>query len=287
MEDLPGMTPEQLRMRLSDAGLDTYADALVSLARPSVRLRSSPPSGELQPGTSTVGGEPDLPQAVEWPEFGDIPQAFIAQVNLADIAGFDLGDGLPTSGLLSFFYDSEQGVWGYDPADRGAWAVLYSPPEVPLSRRPIPSGVPDHARYARRGLRIEADITYAPWESSDVESLGLTREEGLAYADVLDYTDRPPIHRLLGHPQPIQGDMQLECQLASNGLYCGDSSSYTDPRADDLRPGALDWRLLLQIDSDDDAGMMWGDVGMIYYWMRKEDLAARAWDASWLVLQCA
>lgn len=234
-----------------------------------------------------LGGEPDLPDTVEWPVFDDIPQAFIAQVNLADLAGFDLGNRLPTSGLLSFFYDSEQEVWGFDPTDRGAWAVVYTPSDVPLDRRSIPSGVPDHARYVRRGLQIEADITYVPSESAELESLGLSRQEALAYADVLDSTDRPPIHRLRGHPQPIQGDMQLECQLVSNGLYCGDSTGYADPRAEVLSPGALDWRLLLQIDSDDDAGMMWGDAGMIYFWMREEDLAARAWDACWLVLQCA
>jgi hypothetical protein len=31
--------------------------------------------------------------------------------------------------------------------------------------------------------------------------------------------------------------------------------------------------LLLQVDSDDDAGMMWGD-GRIYYWIRRENLIA-------------
>jgi uncharacterized protein YwqG len=81
--------------------------------------------------------------------------------------------------------------------------------------------------------------------------------------------------------------MQLECQLVTHGLYCGDATGYRDPRAETLRPGAADWRLLLQIDSDEHAGMMWGDVGRIYYWMREEDLAAAAWDTAWLILQCA
>jgi len=33
--------------------------------------------------------------------------------------------------------------------------------------------------------------------------------------------------------------------------------------------------LLLQIDSEDDAGMMWGDVGRLYWWMKKDELTRR------------
>lgn len=80
--------------------------------------------------------------------------------------------------------------------------------------------------------------------------------------------------------------MQLECQLVSHGLYCGDSSGYQDPRAAELEPGAVEWRLLLQIDSEDDAGMMWGDVGRIYYWMHRQDLANRNWEKARLCFQC-
>jgi len=31
----------------------------------------------------------------------------------------------------------------------------------------------------------------------------------------------------------------------------------------------------LQIDSEDDAGMMWGDVGRLYWWMKKDELTRR------------
>lgn len=281
------MTPDELRARLREAGLEPYADALVGLARPSIRLNPTSPPTDESPGMTALGGEPDLQETADWPRFRDAPLSFIAQVNLADVTSHDMGGLLPTCGLLSFFYESSQSIWGFDPADRGGWAVLFTPVGVPLAHRAAPSGVPNDARYGRRGLRVEAETTYAPWELAEVATLGLSRDELFAYAEALGDVDDLPVHRLLGHPQPIQGDMQLECQLVSNGLYCGDSSGYSDPRADVLRAGAVDWRLLLQIDSDDDAGMMWGDVGRIYYWMRRDDLAARAWDAAWLTLQCS
>jgi uncharacterized protein YwqG len=136
------------------------------------------------------------------------------------------------------------------------------------------------------GLRPQRELTFAPWESFDVESLGMSREQRFAYADLFD-NGETTVHRLLGHPDPVQGDMQLECQLVTNGLYCGDSTGYQDPRAKTLRGGASEWWLLLQIDSEDQASMMWGDVGRIYYWINQSDLLSRDWELSWLILQCS
>ncbi len=68
-------------------------------------------------------------------------------------------------------------------------------------------------------------------------------------------------HQIGGFPDPVQDDgMELECQLVSNGLYCGNPSGYNDPKVEELASGADDWRLLLQFDSDDDLNVMWGDL---------------------------
>jgi hypothetical protein len=85
--------------------------------------------------------------------------------------------------------------------------------------------VPAEDRFAAAGLSADVELTFVPWESFAAESLGVSREEIRAYARVLPSGDGP-IHWLLGHPDPVQGDMQLECQLAANGLYCGDASGY-------------------------------------------------------------
>jgi uncharacterized protein YwqG len=82
--------------------------------------------------------------------------------------------------------------------------------------------------------------------------------------------------------------MRLECQLASHGLYCDNPSGYENPRVKLLEAGASDWRLLLQVDTDEQGpGWMWGDCGRVYYWMRAEDIRQQAWDTAWLVLQCS
>jgi uncharacterized protein YwqG len=94
----------------------------------------------------------------------------------------------------------------------------------------------------------------------------------------------PPQHRLLGHPETIQGSMELECQLASNGVA---GRSHRTARAKALKAGAADWQLLLQIDSENDGPQWcWGDFGRIYFWIKRQDLAALRFDDVWLMLQC-
>jgi len=68
---LPGVgsvSPPELvdyRARLVRAGLAAYADQLVALARPSVRLRPEAAAEETLPvGASRIGGRPDVPQGV-------------------------------------------------------------------------------------------------------------------------------------------------------------------------------------------------------------------------------
>jgi hypothetical protein len=46
------------------------------------------------------------------------------------------------------------------------------------------------------------------------------------------------------------------------------------------------WQLVLQIDSDYEAGMQWGNGGRIYVCIRKRDLAESRFDRCWTLLQC-
>jgi uncharacterized protein YwqG len=274
------------RAALEDAGLGRRADVLCEAALPSIRLTADGEIGAMATGVSRLGGSPDLPPDVPWPTDDDgTPLSFIAQLDLPQVAVHDAQETLPRSGLLSFFYAAaSQRAWGFDPADRGAWAVIYTADGAAARPREAPGAVPAEGRFAAVRLSADPELTFVPWESFAAESL-MTREEIGVYAEVLPSGD-PVIHRLLGHPDPVQGDMQLECQLAVNGVYCGDGSSSRDPRTARLRPGAMDWRLLMQVDSQDEAGMMWGDVGRLYYWIRQEDLTAGRWDRTWLILQC-
>lgn len=277
---------------LTDNRLSRVASDLVAMLQPAIRLKTFPcREDELSLGSTRIGGRPDLTDDVVWPVWKGKPLAFLAQINLNDLVRFPFASVLPQDGWLLFFYDAEQSTWGFDPQDLGSWAVILMPNDgSPLKRRGVPSEALPGGFYKPCRVEMREVLTAPPFESPFVRKLNLTESEEDAYWDLLEEIyadgDKEVSHQILGHPEPIQGDMQLECQLVSNGLYCGDLTGYNNPRAKELAKGAEDWRLLFQLDSDDDAGMMWGDVGRLYFWIRQEDLENGDFEKSWMILQC-
>ena len=244
---------------------------------------------DASPGTR-VGGAPDLPDLALWPRWEGVPLAFLAQIDLAEVAALNPDAPLPKTGLLSFFYDAEQRAWGFNPEDRASWRVLYFPDAFePMPMNEWPEGLPAEGIYPLVPVFTEAGESL-PDEFIDSFLTDLSPREGAMLEDIMDQYQQcyeGAAHQVLGFPYTIQGDMRLECQLVSSGINCGNPSGYKDPRAKDLEPGAADWRLLFQLDSDDRAGMMWGDMGTLYFWIKEQDLAAGRFDQVWMVLQCA
>lgn len=283
---------DALRAELVATGLGARVEELLALRRSSMRLGVTPCDEDLPLGASRIGGRPDLPAGTPWPhDDAGRPHSLVAQLDLAALQPFDVEGLLPPAGLLSFFYEAmEQSVWGFDPKDRHGWRVLLTEPDVPLVRHEPPEALIPEGVF--RPGRLEPRLEWTmpdTWASAELEALGLDRDEEKAYQDLHQAwteADDGLATRVLGHPEPVQGDMQLECQLASNGIYVGGPEGYRSAQARQLRPGAVDWRLLLQVDSEEDLGMMWGDVGRLYWWMRRDTLAARDFDRAWMVLQC-
>lgn len=270
------------------AVLQRHAALIGKFSLPSVEFSLEPgPASGL--GTSRLGGGPDLPADFPWPVRNDRKLDFLVQVDLKDLAAHSCAALLPREGLLSFFYDLKDQPWGFDPKDLGFYKVVYSPPGTPLRRHDIPNpaeAVPPAALSFRAGETLP---TFGSRSYGQLlKQAGFSDAESDAYVDFAPGPSAEgPQHRLFGHSANVQNDMQLEAQLVTNGLYCGDATGYEDPRAKTLEPGADDWLLLLQLDSDDAAGLMWGDCGMIYYWIRRQDLQERRFDRAWMALQCS
>jgi uncharacterized protein YwqG len=116
-----------------------------------------------------------------------------------------------------------------------------------------------------------------------------TRFEGGAedaYFDHVVALAPEPAHRVGGHAAWIQNDGREDAAIAAVGGSSG-SPEQADEARRRLSPGpASDWRLLWQLDSDDEAGFMWGDAGRLYLLARDADLKARRFDRVWLVSQC-
>lgn len=236
-------------------------------------------------------------------ELGPRPLAFIGQLDLRELREHTVLADVPRGeGLLLFFYDLHESPWGFDPLHRGAARVLHFP--GPAREADWPADLPDEARFH------ECELAFAvEWRLPEMirpaEGDSLRRALAPGWNHLADCDDGPfgtlyhdlceardavaPMHRFLGPPQAIQNpEMELECQLAANGIYVGGSEGYHSPAAVALAPGAADWRLLLQVDTDEEGpGWMWGDVGRIYFWIRRQDLARMDFSNVWLIFQCS
>jgi uncharacterized protein YwqG len=289
----------KLRDLIESEGLSRRASELLSLAKPSITLQPKLPGGvPIDVGRSKFGGLPDLPSTLEWPMWNSQPLTFIAQIRLSEAAAYDTGRTLTQSGFLFFFYDPLQETWGYDSDDRGSSRVLYFDGlESKLARRAMPpfraevETVAPDLEFTECAIEFSPGLCLPPLSSFEIKLLKFSGTELENYMELLECVAElnhgdAVRHRLIGYPDEIQGDMKLQCQLASHGVNCGGPSAREIPLAD-LEVGAKDWQLLLQIDSDDDLGMMWGDLGRIYYWIHKQDLESRRFENVWLVLQCS
>ncbi len=289
LTDDPRAVP--LLAELDNAGLQHITHAVWQSRRASIRLvRGACAIGESGRG-SRLGGRPNLPDEIKWPMAKAGPMAFVAQIELADLTRFLDPSGLPATGRLCLFYDGVGRPWGFDPQDKAlGWRIVHVADPSPCSPRAFPVDLASEHRF--RAVPLDCRLEWTFSEAPLCELEGYVRRSGKAgklqeeeYWEIRgERVDAGgPYHRMFGYAEEVQGPMELQAQLVSNGVYCG--GNRTDPRAPQLAPSARDWRLLLQIDSDVDAEMMWGDVGRLYFWMREQDMQAGDFDAAWLILQ--
>lgn len=249
----------------------------------------------LPVGASRLGGGPDLPEDFAWPQNKGRPLDFVLQVNLADLAGNETNLPLPPAGILSFFYDLEDRPWGLDSKDLDGYAIRYFEPGVALHRHD-----PPHSKLALKEARLifRPGLTLPDSEAQSFERLveelaeeGLDPDEAadilIDLATALTRSGGPEgtttsAHQIGGHPSQIQNDMQIEAEEIMMAAH-RDEIRGRLKRAD-VKARAEQWTLLLQLDTDLD--FQWGDEGMIYYWVRRDDLARLDFSRAWLSLQC-
>jgi uncharacterized protein YwqG len=276
------------RKLLAHEGLGRLVPLLGGRVRQAVRAKTHRIEGVPVAGGSRIGGRPDLPADLPWPEHDGQPLMFLAQLDLAEVHSVHPSGELPAAGHLWFFYSLAQ-PWGFDPKDAGGSRVFYRPPGTRLLPAEAPEGLPPDGRFKPCSVSFEAFEDIPEPEDDDPQLGGLDENEADRYVELRNYISsggQESSHKLLGFANPVQGAMELECQLVTNGVYCGDESGYRGPRAEALRDGLTEWRLLLQLDSDGEAGMMWGDLGRLYFWIRESDLRERRFESTWTILQC-
>ncbi len=270
--------------------------------KPSIHFDFAKVSAPLPIGASKMGGCPDVPAGFEWPRFKgaeDIveperanmqrPLVFMMQLDMAEVCACDPEGLLPKAGHLAFFYDDEGQCWG-ELEHKGCARVFYFPPEAALQRMAQPDDIVSLNDLPDFELKISCtprasrpEYMNLPEELLDIMDDELSEE----FWPTEDEDRAQARHdcRMLGWPVLIQNPMEEECQMRFMGL---DWDAFDNPQTNAaIQKGAADWLLLLQIptfsaENDGESGVLFGDAGTIYYWIRKQDLVALDFSNIWL-----
>ncbi|GAA2329297.1 YwqG family protein [Streptomyces caniferus] len=260
------------------------AERWTGLLRPGLRLAKAT-DADLVAGR--LGGLPELPEPEEWPVWeGRGPLSFVASVDCAALPSDALDIALPTEGTLNFFYFDGQlddGCAVVAPDEPDSWAgarVSYVPAGVPVARRAAPEGIRPYPEVSLTS-RVETTAPHPRHPVVQREFAPMSADHpvgGDGFEDALWDHSEGTEHRIGGHAHPVQGEVETEVARGALG-----SPSWDDPR---IEEEALGWVLLAQFDSDDDADMMWGDCGVLYWLIRPQDLAERRFDRAMFTWQC-
>lgn len=265
-----------------EPNLREIEELLRPVCEPALLLRKT-----FKETSSHFGGVPPAYAGFVWPRRKGVSLSFLARIDLA--ANGENLPWLPKKGSLLFFYDLDEMPGSGENGFGDSWAVLYLE-DNSLGTGPAvePEDSPDGRSMPHAFLQSIPALLPPSARDPVLDFLQLDEEESDAIYDYKNslYEDHPR-HQMGGYCNPVQNaGMELDCEAAFRGVdrpYPGDAET---PQTKALRASASDWKLLLQIDSDDDLQIMWGDVGCLYFWVRQQDSIRKDFSKVCVIMQC-
>jgi hypothetical protein len=259
----------------------SLTESLISLARPALRLGAGPPEARCR-----LGGRPVLPAGASWPAWGDRALEFLGVLDFGELAGAFRLPEFPGSGTAAFYYAVETPrPWGDDPAQREGWRVLpdADTPAGPATRHAVRLGAAPFLSLPSPHEPVLGPIGAEVTGFGEVYPLLYASWARFVWAD-------EPRHQAGGWPMAVQRTLWRDCALAATGLALDGpgsvrSTGIAAPEGAGAEIPAGDWRLLLQLDSDERLGWLWGKTGFVYFCARADDVRSGGLHRSWLILQ--
>ena len=234
---------------------------------------------------SCFRGTPSVSRGTEWPigKLGPLP--LIACIDFSEVrtASPTYHNWLPISGRLNIFYDGAE--WGPVKANGEHFRLIYA--EEPTEPLTPPDSV-DTQNSVSISLDVDRSHTWGP-TNAPRHKLG-------GYPDWIQQKDPRPRLFLETGDYLRYSDVVSEIVSAGvppdafksreKGVEIAKKLDESGARLEPFQSGVADWKLLMQIDSDPNAKLSWGDAGRLYLFMTTSSMAARQFDDAWLVLQC-
>jgi uncharacterized protein YwqG len=241
--------------------MEPFREKLLNTRQSFVRVKSLT-SRPTKPWESKVGGQPYLPKNATWPCAPDGKELFfLAQINFSEMPPFP---PFPNAGIVQFFINDDD-LYGMDFDDGenpDTFRVLFHS-EIIKDEKLLHPGLPmlrdyddllPHHPDESYPLKFEMAEEVAP--ATDYQfyqhfGADFFRQFGEREWDVTDEFGkavRPEGHKLGGYAYFTQDDPRRP----------------EDPMI-----------LLLQLDSDENMDLMWGDMGVGHFFIREKDLLAK------------
>lgn len=286
-EVLAALTPEPERVGPPSAPIDTKKAREIFLAALPEPLRENftqsvcPVTSihpfrsleSLAPTHSAFGGQPLLPNGEPWPLRDGKPLEFLAQIDLSQVP--PTAHSITYSGLLLFFYDTENQDWGDDAGSLGSARVIHCPDPRNCQPAMKPGTVPPPPLRLPVSFLQSVDLCLSDEQEDTFYSYfrSLPEHEKDRLNDIHEalLESETAFNRILSAPARIQGDMDSDLAAASSAYNL---------------PADTSWIPLLQLDSVNELNWCWGDAGCLYFHIPLEDLANQRFDRPWVVLQC-
>lgn len=237
--------------------LEKYRDKLEKSVKPFVKITTK--KGRTLPWESKYGGTPYLPFGYEYPkDFHGNAMRLLAQINFEELPSID---PFPSKGILQFYISANDDVYGMnfdEPTSQENFKVIYLPEVVKDNSKIIKDfsfihfSVEDYFPITLEG-RLQFSIEYAPVACNDFQFEQIFNEAAYNMFDdkECDWYEKEYSsagHKIGGYAYFTQYDPR-------------DNNTYNDYKT-----------LLLQIDTDDELGIMWGDCGVANFFIRDEEL---------------
>ncbi|PSL41038.1 uncharacterized protein YwqG [Planomicrobium soli] len=215
---------------------------------------------------SKFSGLPYLPKTEEHPkDAAGNPMKLLAQINFEELPS-NLED-LPKKGILQFFLAAEDDVMGLnfdDQTEQTNFKVVYHKELLPEGQLVTDFSYQNHSEEEYFPVTNELSLTF----NLEHEAVSVADH---AFENAFGNLDFEEIVKTEDNEDITLWEIYAET-LTNDGHKIGGYAFFTqaDPREDETYD---DYDiLLLQIDSEDEAGIMWGDSGVGNFFIKKEDL---------------
>lgn len=252
-----------VRCLLADLGRDEITDKVLQASQAIIALRVRKTSTNRSV-TSRLGGVPDVEECWKWPERLE----FLAQLNLEELAPFNINGVLPPRGLLRFFMLNLSYGWEEETGFRvefydGDLAALgkAETPDFLTDLRDAPTHAFENVIYCEAQVEAIAAAQISVRQSSWDDQDNFYQEgEIVSYLAHAFETGQEYPHKMLG-------------DASSESFY----PSHEEDK---------DWVLLFSINSTHEIEMMFSDAGTMYFYMKREDLIERRFDRVKVTMTC-